>query len=134
MAERAGKILIVDDVEVVLKLEEILLKRTGSEVIKAKDGKEALAQIRNERPDVVLLDLIMPEMNGDVVTRFAKQAEETRHCAVIVVTSLSDEATEERCRTAGCDYFLTKPIRHDQLLEIVRAELSKRGLTTHQTP
>jgi CheY-like chemotaxis protein len=131
MSRSNGKILIVDDVEVVLKLEEILLKRTGSQVIKAKDGKEALALVRSHRPHVVLIDLIMPEMNGDVVTRFIKQAPETRNTAVIIVTSKSDPATEERCRSAGCDYFLTKPIRHDQLLEIVRTELEKFGLATH---
>lgn len=131
---QSGKILIVDDVEVVLKLEEILLKRTGSEVLKAKDGREALQMIRDHEPDVVLLDLVMPEMNGDVVTRFVKESPETRDAAVIIVTSKGDESTEERCRSAGCDYFLTKPIRHDALLEIVRDELGQRGLQTHATP
>lgn len=134
MTDSMGRVLIVDDVEVVLKLEEILLKRTGSTVIKAKDGKEALAKIRSETPHVVVLDLIMPEMNGDVVTRFVKQAPETKNTAVIIVTSKGDQSTEERCRSAGCDYFLTKPIRHDQLLDIVRGELDKRGLKTHSTP
>ena len=134
MTANQGKVLIVDDVEVVLKLEEILLKRTGSDVIKAKDGREALTLVKEERPDVVLLDLVMPEMNGDVVTRFIKQAPETKDSCVIVVTSKGDESTEDRCREAGCDYFLTKPIRHDQLLDIVRDELAKRGLNTHATP
>lgn len=129
-----GKVLIVDDVEVVLKLEEILLKRTGATVIKAKDGREALALIRQEAPDVVVLDLMMPQMNGDVVTRFIRQAPETAGTAVIMVTSRGDAATEERCREAGANYFLTKPIRHDQLLEIVRGELQQRGLQTHAGP
>lgn len=134
MSNEHGKILIVDDVEVVLKLEEILLKRTGSEVIKAKDGKEALQLIRDRHPHVVMLDLIMPEMNGDVVARFVKQAPETKDSTVLVVTSKGDESTEQRCLEAGCDYFLTKPIQHDRLLEIVRDELAKRGLQTHATP
>ena len=131
MSEIHAKILIVDDVDVVLKLEEILLKRTGSHVLKARDGKEALAVIQSEMPDIVLLDLMMPEMNGDVVTRFIKQSEATRNTAVIIVTSKADNATTERCKAAGADYFLTKPIQHDQLLDIVRAELDKRGLKTH---
>jgi len=129
-----GKVLVVDDVEVVLKLGEILLKRTGSEIIKAKDGRQALALAREHRPDVVLLDLVMPEMNGDVVTRFLKQAPETRDCSVIVVTSKGDDATRERCSSAGADHFLTKPIRHDDLLGIVRGELADRGLQTHAVP
>lgn len=131
MSAAHGKVLIVDDVEVVLKLEEILLKRTGSQLIKAKDGREALAKVQSEHPHVVVLDLLMPEMNGDVVTRFIKQSPQTRDTTVIVVTSKGDPATEDRCRQAGCDYFLTKPIRHDLLLDIVRNELSKRGLQTH---
>ena len=134
MTEKRGKILIVDDVDVVLKLEEILLKRTGSQVIKAKDGREALQLVQTEKPDIVLIDLLMPEMNGDVVTRFIKQSEDTRDATVIVVTSKSDETTRQRCEGAGCDYFLTKPIRHDQLLGIVRTELEKKGLDTHAQP
>lgn len=126
-----GKILIVDDMDVVLKLEEILLKRTGAEVIKARDGREALALARSEHPDIVICDLIMPQMNGDVLTRFLRQAPDTKDTTVIVVTSKGDEATKERCRAAGADHFLTKPIRHDELLEIVRAALRKRGLQTH---
>lgn len=131
MAQAKGKILIVDDVEVVLKLEEILLKRTGSQVIKAKDGREALALVQQQKPDIVLLDLVMPEMNGDVVTRFIKQAPATANTTVIIVTSKGDDATAERCKNAGADYFLTKPIRQDQLLQIVRSVLDQKGYQTH---
>jgi CheY-like chemotaxis protein len=128
---RPGKILVVDDVEVVLKLSEILLKRTGSTVIKAKDGQEALKKIQTEKPDIVLLDLFMPQMNGDVVTRFIKQNPETRDTTVILITSKGDDATRRRCIQAGVDYFVTKPIHHDELLEIVRSELKKKGCRTH---
>jgi two-component system alkaline phosphatase synthesis response regulator PhoP len=128
---RSGKILVVDDVEVVLKLSEILLKRTGSIVIKAKDGQEALKKIQAEKPDIVLLDLFMPQMNGDVVTRFVKQNPETRGTTVILITAKGDESTRRRCVQAGVDYFITKPIRHDELLEIVRNELKKKGCRTH---
>lgn len=133
MAETHGKILIVDDVDVVLKLEEILLKRTGSSVLKAKDGREALNLAQTEHPDIVLLDLVMPEMNGDVVTRFIKQSPATKNTTVIMVTGKGDDATAERCKAAGADFFLTKPIRHDQLLEIVRGVLDKKGYKTHTT-
>lgn len=130
---RQGKVLVVDDVEVVLKLSEILLKRTGSLVIKAKDGQEALKKIQSEKPDIVLLDLYMPQMNGDVVTRFVKQSPETKDTVVILITARGDENTRRRCLQAGVDYFLTKPIHHDKLLEIVREELKKKGCRTHTT-
>ncbi|RMF15324.1 MAG: response regulator [Candidatus Dadabacteria bacterium] len=130
MTRTSGKILIVDDVDVVLKLEEILLKRTGSKVLKARDGREALRLIQEECPDIILLDLVMPELGGDIVTRFVKQAPETKDATVIIVTARGDDATEERCREAGADYFLTKPIRHDELLRIVREELQRRDLNS----
>lgn len=130
-SQTKGKILIVDDMDVVLKLEEILLKRTGADVVKARDGREALALARSEQPDVIVCDLVMPQMNGDVLTRFLRQAPDTRDVTVIIVTSKGDEATEERCRAAGADHFLTKPIRHDELLDLVREALQKRGLQTH---
>lgn len=127
MAE-VGKILIADDLEVVLKLEEILLKRTGCQVIKAKNGTEALKKIRTERPHIVLLDLMMPEMNGDVVCKFVKSNDKLADTTVIIVTSKGDKQDEERCRRAGCDYFLTKPIKQNELLNIVRDVIAHKGL------
>ena len=127
MAEN-GKILIADDLEVVLKLEEILLKRTGCEVIKAKNGTEALKKIQTERPHIVLLDLMMPEMNGDVVCKFVKSNEKLAATTIIMVTSKGDKDDEERCRRAGCDHYLTKPIKQAELLNIVRDALKEKGL------
>lgn len=127
MAEQ-GKILIVDDLEVVLKLEEILLKRTGCEVIKAKNGTEALKKIQTEKPHIVLLDLLMPEMNGDVVCKFVKSNEKLAKTTIIMVTSKGEKEDEDRCRKAGCDYYLTKPIKQNELLGIVRDVLKDKGL------
>jgi two-component system alkaline phosphatase synthesis response regulator PhoP len=130
-ALKSGKILIVDDVEVVLKLGEILLKRTGSEIIKAKDGEEAIRKVKTEKPHIVILDLVMPKMQGDVVSRIIKQNPDTQKTTVILLTSRGDETTKKECEKAGVDYFLTKPIQHDTLLEIVRKELKRRGLKTY---
>jgi CheY-like chemotaxis protein len=128
MAEN-GKILIADDLEVVLKLEEILLKRTGCEVIKAKNGTEALKKIQTERPHIVLLDLMMPEMNGDVVCKFVKANDKLAATTIIMVTSKGEKDDEERCRRAGADHYLTKPIKQNELLNIVRDALKSKGLT-----
>lgn len=128
MAEGLGKILIADDLEVVLKLEEILLKRTGCDVIKAKNGTEALKKVQVERPDIVLLDLLMPEMNGDVVCKFIKSNDKLAHITVIMVTSRGEKEDVERCRRAGCDHYLTKPIKQNELLGIVRDVIDEKGL------
>jgi two-component system, cell cycle response regulator len=123
-----GKILIADDLEVVLKLEEILLRRTGCDVIKAKNGAEALKKVQAESPDIVLLDLLMPEMNGDVVCKFIKSNEKLAHITVIMVTGKDGKEDAERCKRAGCDYYLTKPIKQNELLSIVRKVMDEKGL------
>ena len=121
------KILVVDDADMVLKLEEILLKRTGCEVIKARNGIEALKRVQEEHPKVVLLDIVMPEMNGDVVCKFIKSNPVLKDISVIMVTSRGDEETRERCLRSGCDSYFTKPIDHQKLLEVVQGYLNIKG-------
>ena len=121
------KIVVADDIEMVVKLEEILLRRTGCDVLKAKDGTEALKLIQQEKPLVALLDLIMPKMNGDVVCKFVKDHPDLKDITIIMVTAKGEKEDEERSKRAGCDYFLTKPIKHNQLLDIVKKELKKKG-------
>lgn len=119
------KILIADDMETVVKLETILLRRTGSEIIVAKTGTEALKKIQTERPKVVLLDIAMPEMNGDVVCKFVKGNPSLKDTKIIIITAKGEKDAEERCKNAGCDYFMTKPIKHTELLKIVDEFLKK---------
>jgi CheY-like chemotaxis protein len=120
-----GKILIADDVEMVLRLEELFLKRLGCQVIRAKTGPEALKKIQSEKPKVVLLDLEMPEMTGDAVCKFTKSSPTTKETVVIMVTSHGKKEDEERCRRSGCDYFLTKPIDHKELVSRVEEALKR---------
>ncbi len=126
--KKRPKILIADDIEMVLKLEEILLKRTGCDVVKAKDGTEALKVIQEDRPVVAVLDLIMPQMNGDVVCKFVKTNPDLKDTTIIMVTAKGGKEDRERSMRAGCDYFLTKPIRHNQLLDLVRKVLKEKGI------
>lgn len=114
-----SKILIADDMETVLKLETILLRRIGCEVIVARTGTEALKKVQTERPAVVLLDLAMPDINGDVVCKFIKGNPSLMDTKVIIVTAKGGKDSEERCRNAGCDHFMTKPIKHTELLSVV---------------
>jgi len=119
------KILIADDMETVLKLESILLRRTGCDIIVAKNGSEALKKVQTEKPKVVLLDVSMPDMNGDVVCQFIKKNEALKNTKVIIITAKGNKDIEERCRKAGCDYFMTKPISYTELLKIVEKYLSE---------
>lgn len=121
------KIVVADDIEMVVKLEEILLRRTGCDVFKAKDGTEALKLIQQEKPVVALLDLLMPKMNGDIVCKFVKDNPDLKDISIIMVTARGEKEDQERSKRAGCDYFLTKPIKHNQLLDIVKKELKKKG-------
>ncbi len=126
MAEACDKkILIADDVEMMLNLEELLLKKTGCAIIKAKTGTEALKLIQLEKPDIVLLDLIMPEMSGDVVCKFVKNNASLKGIKIIMVTSKGEEEAKQRCLAAGCDHYVTKPINHVELMGLVTGYLSR---------
>ncbi len=118
MAERE-KLVIADDMDTVLMLEEILLKKTGYEIVKAKTGTEALQKIQMIKPKIALLDLSMPGMNGDVVCRFIKNSNELMHIKVVIITSHGKPEDKERAMKSGCDYFLTKPVNSRQLLDAV---------------
>lgn len=125
MMGEKSKILIADDMDTVVKLETILLRRTGSEILVARTGTEALKKVQIEKPKVVLLDLAMPEMNGDVVCKFIKGNPTLKDTKVIIITAKGEKDSEERCRNAGCDHFMTKPIKHTELLRIVDNFLKK---------
>ncbi len=125
MAEKE-KLVIADDMDTVLMLEEILLKKTGYEIIKAKTGTEALKKIQTAKPKIALLDLIMPEMNGDAICRFIKNNNELKHIKIVIITSHGKPEDKERAMKSGCDYFLTKPVSSRQLLDIIAKESLER--------
>jgi len=110
------KILLVDDVRLFLNLEETFFRRTGCEIFTAQTGSEAIKLAKQEKPDLILLDLLMPEMNGDQVCRLVKSDPNMKNTKVIMVTTQSDEETVEQCLRAGCDNFVTKPINQRDLL------------------
>lgn len=114
------KILIADDMETFLKLEKMLLERSGYEIIMAKSGGEAIKKVQMERPRLVFIDLMMPDMNGDAVCRFIKSNKATRHIPVIMVTTKSDSESRSRCEQAGCDDYITKPVTQRDLFEKIK--------------
>jgi class 3 adenylate cyclase/CheY-like chemotaxis protein len=123
-----AKILVVDDVPRNVKLLADLLTAKGYSAVTASSGREALAQIEAERPDLVLLDVVMPEMSGYEVCRKIREDPATEILPVVMVTAL--DPTEERVKglDSGADDFLTKPINQAELLARVRSLLRIKEL------
>ena len=114
-----AKILLVDDVKVFLEFERPFFERAGCSIITARSGPEALRLVREERPNVVLLDYEMPGMNGDEVCRQIKEDSLTQHIPVLIVTSHPTPEISERCQRAGCTDFIAKPVTGKDLLQKV---------------
>ncbi|MFZ3207377.1 MAG: response regulator [Geobacteraceae bacterium] len=114
------KILLADDVELFLEMEKSFFKREGFDLLVARSGEEALSIIRDEHPDMVYMDLFMPDMDGDECCRAVKADNNLRHIPVIMVTSGERNDDFERCWKAGCDEVLAKPINRNLFLAIAR--------------
>jgi uncharacterized protein (TIGR02266 family) len=111
-------ILLVDDVKNFLDLERSFLRRTTSSLHLASTGAEAIKVAREKRPDLIMLDIEMPEMNGIEACRIIKSDSQTAHIPVIMVTGIPGR--REECRRAGCDHYMEKPIDEDEFLGMVQ--------------
>src|SRR5918996_6398403 len=113
---RPSKILIVDDEPFNVDYLEQELEDLGYETVSATNGQEALEKVATEAPDLILLDVMMPVMDGFTVCRILKDHEETRLIPIVIMTAL--DAAEDRVKgiKAGADDFLTKPVHEEELL------------------
>ncbi len=125
---RAAPILVVDDDQRNVRLMESILRSNGYPVVKAFDGEEALRLIDAEKPDLVLLDVMMPKMSGFEVCQRLKGRYETRLLPVIMVTALNALEDKVQALEIGADDFLSKPINKVELLAKVRATLRVKSL------
>lgn len=122
------KVLYVEDNDDNVYVLEKRLTRAGFEVIVARDGAEGVARARAERPDVVLMDLSLPVLDGWEATRRLKAAPETRGIPVIALSANAMAGDRERALAAGCDDFDTKPVDLARLLGKIRT-LASEGPT-----
>jgi putative two-component system response regulator len=111
----AGKILVVDDQSTEVDLLKLLLNREGYAVVTASDGRQALEMVEREHPDLVLLDVVMPELTGFEVCQQIKQNKATRLTPVVLITVLADSQDRITGINAGADDFLTKPVNQHEL-------------------
>ena len=109
-------ILIVDDEPRILDSVRMNLELEGYQVFEATNGQEALEKVADEAPDLILLDVMMPVMDGFTVCRILKDHEETRLIPIIIMTALDAVADRVKGIKAGADDFLTKPVHEEELL------------------
>jgi twitching motility two-component system response regulator PilH len=115
-----GKVMVVDDAYSELQMMETILKSAGHQVITYLDGDALEEKMAAERPDVLLLDIVMPKRNGYEILRGLKKDERTRHTPVVVVSSKNQESDRAWGKRQGADEYLMKPFTADELLKAVR--------------
>lgn len=113
-------ILIVEDNELNLKLFRDLLKANGFDTVETNEGIEAVGLARNAKPDLIIMDIQLPEISGLDITRKIKADPEMKHIPVIAVTAFAMKDDEDKILQAGCEAYLSKPIAIDQFLNTVR--------------
>jgi two-component system alkaline phosphatase synthesis response regulator PhoP len=122
-------VLVVDDNQQNLELLLAYLEDVDCRTISASDGEEALEVVRNDLPDIILLDVMMPKMSGFEVCRRVKSDPNTADIPVIMVTALNELGDIERAINSGTDDFLSKPINKWELLTRVKTMLKLKNLT-----
>lgn len=106
----ARKVLIVEDNDLNMKLFNDLLEAHGYFTLQTKDGVEALRMARQHRPDLILMDIQLPEVSGLEVTKWLKEDDDLRGIPVIAVTAFAMKGDEEKIRDGGCEAYIAKPI------------------------
>ena len=119
----AHKILVVDDEPFICRSLSFVLRKGDYEVIEARDGEEAIAAIRDHRPDLVFLDVMMPKINGFEVTEQVRADPELDDVKIILLTAKGQESDRQVGKTAGANDYMTKPFSPTKILERAREVL-----------
>jgi len=121
-------VLVVEDNPANMKLTSVLLRRAGHEVLAAVDAETGLRLAHDEQPDLILMDIQLPGMDGLAATAILKRDTATKAIPVIALSALAMKADKERSQTAGCDAYLVKPLRYKELYEVMDHLLQKPQL------
>ncbi|HEY8596062.1 MAG TPA: response regulator [Devosiaceae bacterium] len=114
-------VMIVEDNELNMKLFHDLLESRGYDTVQTRNGIEALDLARQHMPDLILMDIQLPEVSGLVVTKWLKEDDDLAHIPVIAVTAFAMKGDEERIRQGGCEGYISKPISVPHFLETIES-------------
>ena len=117
------KVLVVEDNVANMSLAVFLLRSAGHTVLSAMNAEAGLAMARDEQPDLILMDIQLPGMDGLQATLLLKETEATRRIPVIALTALAMKGDEERIRAAGCDGYIAKPMEYREFLAVIATHL-----------
>jgi two-component system cell cycle response regulator DivK len=118
-------VLVVEDIPTNMTLAVFLLESAGHRVLSATDAEAGLTLARREQPNLILMDIQLPGMDGLEATALLKAADDTRAIPVIALTALAMMGDEERIRAAGCDGYIGKPMGYQEFLATVAAQLAR---------
>lgn len=119
-----ARILIVEDNSMNRRVAQFILKSQGYTVYEACDGREALDLVKDHSPDLILMDLQLPGLDGFTVTRIIKENAATKRIPVVALTAYAMRGDAERALEAGCDGYITKPIDPENFAEVVAGYLA----------
>ena len=121
------KVLVVEDNELNMRLFCALLDAFGFETFQCRDGAKAVEIARQELPDLIIMDIQLPEVSGLDITRWLKDDDKVAHIPVLAVTAFAMRADEQRVREAGCEGYLSKPIQIATFIKAVEALMPKEA-------
>jgi two-component system, cell cycle response regulator DivK len=121
-----AKVLVIEDNVTNMKLAVVLLESAGHSVVVATSAETGLTLAREQQPDLILMDIQLPGMDGLEATAILKGDQATRSIRVIALTALAMKGDEERIRLAGCDGYVAKPLRYKEFLATISAQLAAR--------
>lgn len=117
------KVMIVEDNELNMKLFNDLLEASGYQTIQTRSGMEAIDLARQHKPDLILMDIQLPEVSGLEVTKWLKESNDLHMIPVIAVTAFAMKGDEERIRKGGCEAYISKPISVPKFIETIQTYL-----------
>lgn len=121
----SSRILIVEDDQRNLRLFKALLTANGFDILAATDGRQGVDQAMQEQPDLILMDIQLPVMNGFEAIRALRADARTAHIPIIAVTALAMKGDRERILESGCDGYVSKPMRFDEILSAIQEILAQ---------
>jgi CheY-like chemotaxis protein len=119
------KILLVDDSATVIMMEKMMLAGGGYDIVVARDGEEGVEKALSEKPDLILLDVVMPKMDGIEACRRIRAQHGTKSIPIIMVTTRSEAGNVETAYKNGCNDYINKPLNNAELLAKVRSYLDQ---------